>query len=238
MFSLSSLFNSSFDLLVTNDNRSDTFPETPFHIKVLASNDQAPVFKETVSTVGVAHGGSTTLGRDLFDVIDPDTSIDNLVFMVEKAPENCVLELRARGQRHVLNKEDSFTMHEIRDGIFRIINSGGSLDKDILKISVFDGKHVAVKTIGIEVNLLDKTAPRATNRTTMLVSLREGQTKTIRRESLAFADDKSSPQEIVFRITKAKKGDARIAGKLMLRDKLLVPQMTFTQADVDLQNLK
>lgn len=188
--------------------------------------------------VGVAHGGSTTLSREIFDVIDPDTSIDNLVFMVEKAPENCILELRARGQRHILNKEDSFTMQEIRDGTFRVINSGGSLEKDILKISVFDGKHAAVKTIGIEVNLLDKTAPRAANRTTMLLSLREGQTKTIRRESLAFADDKSSPQEIVFRITKAKKSDERITGKLLLREKILDPQMTFTQADVDLQNLK
>ena len=188
--------------------------------------------------MGLSQGGSVTLSRNLFDVIDPDTSIENLVFILEKPALNCVLELRTRGQRHVINKDDSFTMQEVRDGTFRLINSGVHFDKDSLKISVFDGKHNAVKTINVQVQLTDKTAPRVANRTTMLMNVREQQTKTVRRENLAFMDDKSAPQEIVFRLTKAKKGEARIAGKLLLRDKVLSPGMTFTQADIDLQNLK
>jgi hypothetical protein len=225
---------------VTNDNRSDTFPETPFHIKVLPSNDQAPVFKETVSSLVILQSGSLILPRDLFDVNDPDTSIENIIFSVEKQPDHSVIELRTRNQRYVLGKEDSFTIHEIRDGTFRLIHNGANVEKDSMRVSVSDNKHLAYKTINIRVQLVDKLAPVLDKKCTMLLGVREGEVKTIRRENLAFSDDKSSAEEILYKLIapKATNSNNKYFGRMFNKEKLLAPSSIFTQADIDLQNLR
>ena len=235
--------------LVTNDNRSDTFPETPFHIKVSPSNDQAPNFKEAITNLKIMQTSSLTLPRDLFDVDDPDTSIDNIIFTIEKAPENSIIELRTRGQRYIINKDDSFTMQEVRDGTFRLIHNGANVESDILKISASDGKHASIKTIYLQIQLADKIAPRVDNKTSMLLNIKEGQTKTIRRENLAFVDDKSSMQDIIYTLVSKETNNnnandfsaslgGKLKGKLYLKDKLLKPAMIFTQGDIDLQHIK
>ncbi len=113
---------------VTNDNRSDTFPETPFHIRVIPSNDQAPIFKDSKINLKIMQSGTLTLPRDLFEVEDPDTAIDNLIFAIDKAPDNFILELRTKGQNHVLNKGKvvsafmsvlSFLMMNVSNDCFR-----------------------------------------------------------------------------------------------------------------------
>ena len=234
---------------VTNDNRSDTFPETPFHIKVSPSNDQAPNFKEAITNLKLMQTSSLTLPRDLFDVDDPDTSIENIIFTIEKAPENSIIELRTRGQRYIINKDDSFTMQEVRDGTFRLIHNGANVESDILKISASDGKHASIKTIYLQIQLADKIAPRVDNKTSMLLNIKEGQTKTIRRENLAFVDDKSSMQDIIYTLVSKETNNnnvndfsaslgGKLKGKLYLKDKLLKPTMIFTQGDIDLQHIK
>lgn len=95
------------------------------------------------------HGSSLVLARDLFDVVDPDTQLDNLVFTLERAPALCVIEMRSSrtSQRHLLSAGDVFTIHEVRDSTFRIVHSAGDesnnnyqvrklikLDKRILQI--------------------------------------------------------------------------------------------------------
>ena len=195
------------------------------------------------------------MSRELFDVNDPDTSIDNIVFTIEKAPENSIIELRTRGQRYIINKDDSFTMQEVRDGTFRLINNGASAENDVLKISASDGKHTSIKTIYLQIQLVDKIAPRIDNKTSMILNVNEGQMKTIKRENLAFVDDKSVMQDIVYTLI-AKPSESssvesslmgnnnnnnnnnKLKGKLYLKDKQLRPSSTFTQADIDLQNLK
>jgi len=238
--------------LVTNDNRSDTFPETPFHIKVLPSNDQAPKFKETVSHLAIQQSGSLILQQDLFDVDDPDTAIENIIFTIEKSPDNTVVELRTRGQRYIINKDDSFTVQEIRDGTFRLVHNGANQENDSFKISASDNKHIAFKTVNIQVQIIDKIAPRIDTRSTMLLNVKEGQVKTINRDNLAFVDDKSSSEEIFYKLVKTftnsnnnnnnfgynNNNYNKLTGKLYLKDKLLTNQMTFTQADIDLQNLR
>ncbi|CAF0709358.1 unnamed protein product [Brachionus calyciflorus] len=223
-----------FTFVVTNDNRSDTFPETPFHVKVLPANDQAPIFKDPVSVINMLQSGSVTLPRDIFDVEDPDTSLENLIFTIEKPPDNTVIELRSKGQRYVISKEDSFTIQEIRDGTFRLIHNGAFTQQDLFKISVSDNKHISVKTININVQLVDNIAPRIYERSTMLLSLKEGQTKNIRRDNLAYIDDHSSPEEIFYKI----KMKSKIQGRVLNRDKILIGNSVFTQADIDLQNIK
>lgn len=128
-----------YALTVTNDNRSDTFPETPFHIKCLPSNDQAPAFVYVSAHLVLQHGSSLVLARDLFDVIDPDTQLDNLVFTLERAPTWCVLELRsARGaQRHLLSSGDAFTIQDVRDATFRIVHSAGDDLNDHYQVPFF-----------------------------------------------------------------------------------------------------
>ena len=246
----------SFTFIVTNDNRSDTFPETPFHIKVSPANDQAPQFKQSLLDLNMAQSGSLVLSREFFSVEDPDTAIDNMVFTIEKTAENVMIELRARGQRYLISKDDSFTMQEIRDGTFRLIHNGASHNPvETLKISVSDGKHVSIKTINLNIRQTDKIAPHiASKHTTMILNVIEGQTEVISRENLAFVDKKSSPNDIVYTLVKLK-------GKLFLRNTLLYPNMKFTQvslfyhfwvffklykptnklffqADIDLKNLK
>ena len=59
----------------------------------------------------------------------------------------------------------------------------------------------------------------------------------IKREHLAFVDDKSSANEIVYQLksqTKRKnsKNENIMAGKLYLKNEILTPQMKFTQADM------
>lgn len=183
--------------------------------------------------------GSLILSRDLFDVNDPDTSIDNIIFTIEKPPDNAVIELRTRGQRYVISKDDSFTIQEIRDGTFRIIHNGANIEKDSLKISVSDNKHLAYKTINLKVQTIDKIAPSVDKKSTMLLSINEGEIKTIRRENLAFSDDKSSSEEILYKLVQPKNhNNNKYFGKLYNKDSMLVPSMQFTQADIDLQNIK
>ena len=177
--------------------------------------------------------GSLALSRDFFSVKDPDTAIDNMVFSIEKTAENVILELRARGQRYLISKDDSFTMQEVRDGTFRLIHNG-AIDRkqETLKISVSDGKHVSIKTLNLHILRMDRIAPHVANKhVTMILNVVEGQTEIIRQESMAYADDKSSPNHIIYKLV-------RLKGKLYLRNALLVPQMKFTQADIDLKNLK
>lgn len=112
-----------------------------------------------------------------------------------------------------------------------------------------DQKHVAVKTVSIEIKRVDRQAPRVANKTTMLLSLREGTQKTIRRENLAYVDDRSSAEQIWFKLspsgsplTSTSSGSnasgKTTSGRLYLRDKLLTPGLGFTQADIDLQNVR
>jgi hypothetical protein len=89
---------------VANDNRSDTFPETPFHIRVLPSNDQAPTFKESTIVLRPLQSGTLTLPREVFEVEDPDTDIDDLIFTVDKTPSNFILEMRSKGHQYALNR--------------------------------------------------------------------------------------------------------------------------------------
>lgn len=201
------------------------------------------MFKDVVSNLEIAQGGSLILSRELFDVDDPDTSIDNLIFIVEKSPDNTVIEFRSRGQRYVIAKEDSFTIQEIRDGTFRLIHNGASnTDVDSFKLSVSDNKHVAIKTVNINVKLIDKIAPQVSNKSTMLLTVKEGQAKTIRRDNLAFVDDRSSSEDIVYKLVaqpgKSSSASSALNGRLYLRDQILNTHVSFTQADIDLQNLR
>ena len=93
---------------------------------------------------------------------------------------------------------------------------------------------MAVKTVLIEIKRVDREAPRAANKTTMLLSVREGTQKTIRRENLAFIDDRSQSEQILFRVASS----IKTTGRIYLRDKILTPGVVFTQADIDLQNLR
>ena len=67
----------------------------------------------------MAQSSSLALPRDFFSVEDPDTAIDNMIFTLEKPANNVTIELRARGQRYFISKDDSITMQEIRDGIIK-----------------------------------------------------------------------------------------------------------------------
>ena len=42
--------------------------------------------------------------KEFFEVEDPDTSIDNIIFTVEKPPENLVIELNSKGHQYSLQK--------------------------------------------------------------------------------------------------------------------------------------
>lgn len=181
----------------------------------------------------MSQSGSLALSRNFFGVEDPDTAIDNMVFSIEKTAENVILELRARGQRYLISKDDSFTMQEVRDGTFRLIHNGATDRKqDTLKISVSDGKHVTMKTVNLNIQQIDRVAPYVANKhTSMILNVVEGHTEIIRQENMAYADDKSSPNQIVYSLVSLK-------GKLYLRSTLLAPGMKFTQADIDLKNLK
>lgn len=227
-----------FTFIVTNDNRSDTFPETPFHIKVSPSNDQAPFFKENTTYLNVSQNGIVSLMRDLFDFEDPDSAIDNMFFSIENPTENFLIELRIKDKRYIITKTDSFTIQEIREGTFRLVHKGTNMEKDILKISVSDGKHVSSKTVHLNIKLLDKTAPRTENSTTLFLNIKEGQTKIIKREHLAFVDDKSTSNEIVYQLKALPNKRFSINGKIYLKDELLKPQMRFTQSDIDAKHLK
>jgi hypothetical protein len=124
-------------------------------------------------------------------------------------------------------------MQEIRNGTFRLIHNGANVLKDSLKISASDGKHVAIKTIYLNIKLYDNQAPRVSNRSSLFISVKEGQPKTITSEDLAYFDDKSTTEEIVYKLNSNK-----LLGNLYLRNSYLKPQMTFTQADIDLQNVR
>lgn len=52
----------------------------------------------------MTQSGSITLPKELFDVEDPDTAIENILFTIEKPPDNLVLELRSKGHNYILNK--------------------------------------------------------------------------------------------------------------------------------------
>jgi hypothetical protein len=211
----------------------------------LPSNDQSPEFKETVTSLVIMQSGSLILQHNIFDVDDPDTAIENIVFTIEQPPENSIIELRTRGQRYVISKDDSFTVQEVRDGTFRLVNNGANRQKDLFKVSASDGKHITIKTINIEIQIADKVAPHVENRATMLLNLKEGHIKVLTRDELAFVDDKSSSEEIMYKLVGFNRnGDFginnnnKLNGKFYLRDKTLSSFMTFTQADIDLQNLR
>jgi len=183
------------------------------------------------------------LSRELFDFEDPDTAIDNIFFSIDNPTENLLIELRIKDKRYVITRTDSFTIQEIRDGQFRLVHKGSSLEKELLKISVSDGKHLSFKTVHLNIRLIDKTAPRLENRTTLFLNVKEGQTKLIKRENIAFVDDKSPANEIIYQIKsqskrKNSKNENTLAGKFYLKNEILTPQMKFTQADIDEKNLK
>ena len=188
--------------------------------------------------------GSLILQHNIFDVDDPDTALENIVYTIEQPPENSIIELRTRGQRYVISKDDSFTVQEIRDGTFRLVNNGANRQDDSFKVSASDGKHITIKTINIKIQIVDKVAPHVESRATMLLNLKEGHIKVITRDELAFVDDKSSSEEISFKLTGFNRnGDFssnnnKLQGKFYLRDRMLSNLMTFTQADIDLQNLR
>jgi hypothetical protein len=70
----------------------------------LPSNDQAPTFKEGTSHIKLTQSGSITLDKELFGIEDPDTAIDNILFTIEKPPDNLILELHSKGHHYTLNK--------------------------------------------------------------------------------------------------------------------------------------
>jgi hypothetical protein len=130
-------------------------------------------------------------------------------------------------------------MREVRNGTFRLVhNLGSSTEQDSLKISVSDGKHLSLKTFRIETQVVDKLAPYLAEHTTLLMNVKEGQSSVLRRENVAFLDDQSSTEEIVYKILYLNSNQNNLAGRFYLRNKLLKPSMTFTQADIDLRNLK
>lgn len=110
-------------------------------------------------------------------------------------------------------------------------------DEDSFTLAVSDQKHVAVKTVSIEIKRTDRQAPRVANKTTMLLTIREGQQKTLRRENLAFVDDRSPAEQITLKLVS---GRPKTSGRLYLRERLLGPGdvQSFTQADIDLQNVR
>ena len=240
-----------FTFVVTNDNRGDTFPETPFHVRLLASNDQAPVFVQSSATLLVPERGSLIVPRDLFDIHDPDTGIERIVFAVERVPTRLALELRARSQRYLLAKGDRFTIHEIRDGTFRLIHNGQQSDEssssssssdDELVLAVSDNKHTAYKSVRIRVHALDKLAPRVAADSSMLLDVDEAEVRTLEREHMSFVDDKSPPAHIVVKVSPAASSQQAMSGRLLLasadkgkdKDKgVATVASVFTQADID-----
>ena len=89
-----------------------------------------------------------------------------------------------------------------------------------------------MKTINIKITPTDRIAPHLADKsTTMILNVAEGEAKVVTRDNLAFVDDKSTPGEIVYELVK-------LAGNLYLKNVPLKPTMKFTQADIDLLNLK
>jgi len=233
---------------VVNDNRGDTFPETPFYLKVLPSNNQAPRFKEAQTELVMSIGQGLTLSPRVFEVEDFDSPLESLRFNIDKKSYDILIELIVDGQRKIINKNYNLTFDEIKDGSIRLLASSTNENESeiVLKVTVTDNSHTSFKTVRVKIeSALSKTSfLRVDATSTMLLNVKEGQIEIVRPEHIKITNEKSLPNEIYFKITEIRRGNVSsklskifneksLQSQFYFLDKPLRERMIFTQADID-----
>ncbi|XP_035826399.1 extracellular matrix protein FRAS1 [Aplysia californica] len=188
----------------------------------------------------VEEGGESAIGADLISVLDVDSPIGQLMFIVETDPSFGKVENRkpAKGSEKKTPKSaKSFPLTDLIDGHIHYTQSDHKNKEpawDAFLFSVTDGKNESpLQRFNISIKLLNDEAPQII---TEQLFAREGRGVTLTNASMYVVDLDSQPQDLMFTLTTSPAN-----GQLMKKEYFLDPpeeagvlqeKSTFTYEDV------
>nr|CAB3247083.1 extracellular matrix protein FRAS1 [Phallusia mammillata] len=227
---LNSVRKPRLDFAFTVSDGKHTLPAVDFTIRLTSGTSEGPTFVNQYPSIQVTLGGSTSIGIEQLAVRDPDTPSRDLIFTLVKSPRHGTVIRNNEGSRMILEEGDAFTYHEIEQDSLQYIHDGSdSPSTDQLQVSVTDVTHTLTKVIQVEVVEGDSTGPYPDPYSELSIALAEASDVTLSRENLAYLDQSSSDDQIVYRL------ESEPVNGLLENTETgpLVPGSTFTQEDVN-----
>uniref|UniRef100_A0A8C4NL64 Calx-beta domain-containing protein n=1 Tax=Eptatretus burgeri TaxID=7764 RepID=A0A8C4NL64_EPTBU len=125
----------------------NTMPEMEFRLQPVSSSQHPPSFERTSAAVLVQQGGSVPVGLGHLEVSDPDSSMDELWFELEAAPQHGMLARKDANLHLLLRQGDVFTYDELMNNRLNYIHDGSETSEDSLVLRVSDGLSTTSATL-------------------------------------------------------------------------------------------
>ncbi|XP_075401034.1 extracellular matrix organizing protein FRAS1 [Tenrec ecaudatus] len=175
-------------------------PEMALTIHLLPTDQQPPVFQLAAPLLGVAQGGSTSVGLRLL-VRSADTTPDELSFELRKPPQHGVLLKYSAEFQGPMVAGDPFTYEDIEKNTLQYRHDGSSAREDSMEFAVTDGITTTTLAVRVEVSLSEHRGPRLASGSSLRITVAPKSSAIITRSHLAYVDDSSPDPEIRIRLT-------------------------------------
>ncbi|XP_035245707.1 extracellular matrix protein FRAS1-like isoform X1 [Anguilla anguilla] len=177
-------------------------------------NAHAPVLR-TKGPLVVKIGGITLLDLSVVSAEDPDSSREDMLFQLVLPPSNGMLMRLTDGTETTLNREDSFTFGELRNGAVRFTHSKEKSKSGQLILRAADSQLFSPR-VTINIQAVSLQPPYVLRNQPLVVT--RGDAVVITQSELWIEDD-DNPQDVVVRVLDPpQKGDLRhIHNKQLLR---------------------
>ncbi|KAM7157358.1 extracellular matrix organizing protein FRAS1 isoform 1-T1 [Molossus nigricans] len=177
-----------------------TSPEMALTIHLVSSDRHPPVFQVTAPLLEVSPGGRTSVGLQLV-VRDAETTPEELLFELRKAPEHGVLLKAAAESPGPMATGDTFTYEDMEKNVLQYLHDGSSAREDSLEISVTDGLSVTTVDVRVEVSQSGARGPRLAAGASLSMAIATQSAAAITRSHLAYVDDSSPDSEIWIQLS-------------------------------------
>ncbi|XP_012860276.2 extracellular matrix organizing protein FRAS1 [Echinops telfairi] len=211
-------------------------PEMALTIHLLPTDQQPPVFQLAAPLLGVAQGGSTSIGLQVL-VSNADTIPDELYFELRKPPQHGVLLKYSAEFQGPMVAGDPFTYEDIEKNTLQYRHDGSSAREDSMEFAVTDGITTATLDVRVEVSLSERRGPRLAAGSSLRITVATKSSAIITRSHLAYVDDSSPDPEIWIRLT-----SLPTYGTLLRTSRQVVEELAelsnFTMEDINNNNIR
>ena len=187
------------------------------NITITSVNDTPVV--TVLKEVNVLEEEFVLLNESYIDVLDPDNTDSELTYTLLVPPQSGILLVNGEE----LTQDTQLTQEMLEEALITYQHDGSESSSDTIEFQVSDGNTTSDRAIlNINVEPVDDTPLLFVER----LSVSAGQTSVI-SDALAASDQDTTPENLVYILV-----DAPEYGSLLIGDRNLAEEDTFTHADV------
>ncbi|XP_042907734.2 extracellular matrix protein 3 [Parasteatoda tepidariorum] len=200
------------------DKAGNILPNQEFLILLQPVDNKPPIIHN--KGIEIEENGFAILTPDILDVTDADTDPSLLTFIVVRTPEYGSIQI---GSLEMANG-DSFTKHDINNGIVSYVHNGFETNEDEFNLEVTDGIHNLPITMHVSIKKVEGQAPKLDFTPSALniqIFLEEGSSKALTNDLIKVSESDTDSKMITFNLNELPQfGSIQVNGSIVESFKL------------------